>query len=73
MRFVYEESYVVAEQMQAGRRRMEVDEKTGFLVELDVHYDETPKFRPPVLTLPVIIKHPEYLDEESGYDFVRCW
>jgi hypothetical protein len=67
----YEGSYVITEQIQVGRGRVEIDEKTGFLVELDAHYDKGPKFRTPVLELPVMIKHPENFDEEAGYDFVK--
>jgi spore coat protein CotH len=67
----YEGSYVVTEQIQAGRGRVEIDDKAGFLVELDAHYDDEPKFRTPVLKLPVMIKHPKDLDGETGYDFVK--
>jgi spore coat protein CotH len=67
----YEGSYTVTEQIQAGRGRVEIDEDTGFLVEMDDHYDEEPKFKTPVLGLPVMIKHPEDLPEDSAYDFVK--
>jgi hypothetical protein len=67
----YEGSYTVTEQIQAGRGRVEIDEDTGFLVEIDDHYDEEPKFRTPVLELPVMIKHPEDFPEDGAYDFVK--
>jgi spore coat protein CotH len=67
----YEGSYVLTEQIQAGRGRVEIDENEGFLVELDDKYDEDPKFRTAILELPVMIKHPEDLEESSGYDFVK--
>jgi spore coat protein CotH len=65
----YEGSYVLTEQIQTGRGRVEIGDG-GFLVELDSYYDEEPKFKTPLLNLPVIIKHPEDA-EDSGYDFVR--
>jgi spore coat protein CotH len=67
----YEGSYTVTEQIQTGRGRVEIDEDTGFLVEIDAHYDEDPKFRTPILELPVMIKHPEDLPEDTAYDFVK--
>jgi spore coat protein CotH len=67
----YSGSYVVTEQIQVGRGRVDIDEDEGFLVELDGHYDEEPKFKTPVLGLPVMIKHPEDLTDDSGYDLVK--
>jgi spore coat protein CotH len=66
----YEGSYVVTEQTQTGRGRVDIHDN-GFLVELDSYYDEEPKFLTDILELPVMIKHPEDLTEDSGYDFVR--
>jgi spore coat protein CotH len=67
----YEGSYVLTEQIQAGKGRVDIDGDKGFLAELDTHYDEGPKFLTNILELPVMIKHPEGLTEDSGYDFVR--
>jgi spore coat protein CotH len=67
----YEGSYVLTEQIQTGPGRVDINEDQGFLVELDNHYDEDPKFLTPHLALPVMIKHPEDLAEDSGYDFVK--
>jgi spore coat protein CotH len=66
----YEGSYMVTEQLQTGPGRVDINEDGGFLVELDDHYDEEPKFQTPLLHLPVMIKHPEN-PEDSGYDFVK--
>jgi spore coat protein CotH len=63
----YEGSYVLTEQVSVGPGRVAIDEDGGFLVELDTHYDEEPKFRTPRLDLPVMIKHPE----EGGADAVK--
>ncbi|MDR0689957.1 MAG: CotH kinase family protein [Spirochaetaceae bacterium] len=67
----YGGSYVVTEQIQVGRGRVDIDENTGFLVEFDAHYDEDPKFRTSILELPIMIKSPEDLADDSGYDFVK--
>jgi spore coat protein CotH len=68
---VYEGSYVLTEQVQVGKGRVDIDEDDGFLVELDHHYDEEPKFTSASSQLPVMIKSPEDLADSSGYDFVK--
>ncbi|MDR2070426.1 MAG: CotH kinase family protein [Treponema sp.] len=66
----YEGSYVITEQVQVGRGRVDIDEETGFLVELG-SYDEEPKFQSSILELPIEIKHPEDLADDSGYALVK--
>jgi spore coat protein CotH len=66
----YEGSFVLTEHVQTGSGRIDINEDEGFLVELDGHYDEEPKFRTPHLELPVMIKHPEDV-EDSRYAVVR--
>jgi hypothetical protein len=68
---VYQGSYVLTEQMQVGKGRVDIDEDAGFFVELDSYYDEDPKFRTDLYNLPVMIKSPEDLTDSSGYDFVK--
>jgi spore coat protein CotH len=67
----YQGSYVLTEQVQVGKGRVDIDEDSGYLVELDVYYDEEPKFTTTNLELPVMIKSPEDLTDISGYDFVK--
>jgi spore coat protein CotH len=67
----YEGSYVLTEQIQTGKGRVDIDERGGFLAEMDSYYDEEPKFLTSILEMPVMIKHPEDLPAESGYDFVK--
>jgi hypothetical protein len=67
----YQGSYVLTEQVQVGAGRVAIDEDTGYLVELDVYYDEEPKFKTTHVQLPVMIKSPEDLSDPSGYDFVK--
>jgi hypothetical protein len=68
---VYEGSYVLTEQIQAGKGRVDIDEDDGFLVEMDSYYDEEPKFTSANYRLPVMIKSPEDLTDPAGYDFVK--
>jgi hypothetical protein len=73
----YEGSYILTEHIQVGAGRIDINtnDPGSFLVELDSYYDKEPKFRTPLLKLPVMIKHPENdtpgLTEVSGYDFVK--
>jgi spore coat protein CotH len=66
----YEGSYVVTEQIQMGRGRVDIQD-SGFFVELDSYYDEDPKLLTNILELPVMIKYPEDLTDNSDYEFVR--
>ena len=69
----YQGSYVLTEHMRAGDGRVDLDRNNGYLVELDIWYDEDPKFRTPNLNVPVIVKLPDLGADinQSGYDFVR--
>jgi hypothetical protein len=66
----YQGSYVLTEQMQVGKGRVDIDEKEGFFVEVDSYYDEDPKFRTDFFDLPVMIKSPEDVPFPEGYAFV---
>jgi hypothetical protein len=67
----YQGSYLLTEQVQVGKGRVDIDEDDGFLVELDFYYDEEPKFKTNIVQLPVMIKSPEDLSDNSGYQFVK--
>lgn len=67
----YQGSYLLTEHVQVHEGRVEIDEDAGFFVELDLHYDEDPKFTTAHYALPVMIKSPEDLPDPSGYDFVK--
>ncbi|KAA6321724.1 hypothetical protein EZS27_028659, partial [termite gut metagenome] len=66
----YQGSYVLTEQVQVNEYRVDIDEKTDFLVELDLYYDEPIKFRTQLLQLPVNVKSPE-VTSESEIEFVK--
>jgi hypothetical protein len=63
-------NYVLTEHNEVNKGRVDIDEEAGWMVELDVNYDEDPKFETNILHLPVMIKSPEDLSV-SGYDFVK--
>jgi hypothetical protein len=68
---VYEGSYVLTEQIQVGKGRVDIDKENGFLVELDNNYDEEPKFKTKILEIPVMIKSPDDFSDVSGYNFIK--
>lgn len=55
----YAGTYILTEQVQTGEGRVDIDEKNGFLVELDFRYDDDVKFRTDLYKLPVMVKSPE--------------
>ena len=68
----YQGSYVLTEHSRVGKGRVDIDPVNGYMVELDVYFDEDPKFRTPNLNLPVMILSPDLgVDiNASGYEFV---
>jgi hypothetical protein len=56
--------------VQVNEHRVDIDEKTDFLVELDLYYDEPIKFRTRLLQLPINVKSPE-VTSESEIEFVK--
>jgi len=66
----YSGSYVLTEQVQVNEHRVNINEETGFFIELDQYYDEDFKFRSGILNLPVNIKSPE-LNDNAGMAFVE--
>jgi spore coat protein CotH len=67
----YQGSYVLTEQVQTGKGRVDIDEDAGFLVELDSSYDEEPKFRTSKIPFPVMIKSPETIINGTADNFVK--
>lgn len=67
----YQGSYMLTEQVQVKKSRVNVSETEGFLAEMDQYYDEDPKFRTTLLGLPVMIKSPDLEDNpEVDLSFV---
>jgi len=67
----YRGSYLLTEQVQTGKGRVDIDEDNGWLVELDTTYDEEPKFRTNAIPLPVMIKTPETILNGTADNFVK--
>jgi hypothetical protein len=70
----YRGNYLLTEQNQVNKGRVDIDETEGWFVELDFHYDNEPKFKSTSYNLPVMIKTPEFEPanmNNSAYDFVR--
>jgi hypothetical protein len=68
----YRGNYLFTEQNQAGEGRVAIDEDDGWLVEVDFHYDEEPKFKTDAYELPVMVKSPETEPlDMTNEDYVR--
>ena len=65
-------SYLLTEHMRVGVGRVDIDPVTDYLVELDVYYDEDPKFKTNILNLPVMIKSPDFGTDinNAEYQFI---
>ena len=65
----YRGSYDLTQQLQTGGNRVNINEDEGFLVEMDVNYDEDWQFKTNHLQLPVMVKTPD-ITTASQMDFV---
>jgi len=63
-------SYVLTENKEVGKGRVDIDKNEGWWVEADNYWDEDPKFKSNILQLPFMISSPKDLPT-SGYDFVK--
>lgn len=61
----YQGSYIFTEKVGLSNNSVDVDEEVGCMLELDSYYDEDFKFRSTYSNLPVNIKEPELLEEET--------
>ncbi len=65
----YMGSYMFTEKVGLANNSVDVDENTGYLLELDTYYDETHRFKTEYYSLPVNIKEPdlsEYTNSEAS-------
>ena len=58
----YYGNYLITEQIQVKSSRVNISETEGFLIEMDLYYDDDPKFRTDLLGLPMMIKSPDLAD-----------
>lgn len=52
-------TYLLTEQIQEDKNRINIDEETGFLIEMDEYFDEDFRFRSKHYQLPIMLKDPE--------------
>lgn len=66
----YRGNYQFTEQKEIGKGRVDVDEKEGFLVELDAYFDEDYKFLTNHLSLPAMVAGPD-LNSEDEMEYIK--
>ena len=57
--------YWLGEAIKTDENRVNIDEENDFLVEMDVYYDETRKFKSKKKNLPYMIKNDDFMKEEK--------
>lgn len=57
--------YWLGEAIKIDENRVNIDEENDFLVEMDVYYDETRKFKSKKKNLPFMIKNDDFMTEEK--------
>ena len=70
----YKGNYLLTEPNQVNPGRVDINEKEGWLVEMDWYYDKEPKFITTNYELPVMIKSPEIEPvhiNNPAYNFVK--
>ncbi len=55
--------YWIGEQIKVDKNRVDIDEDNDYLIEMDVYYDETWKFKSSIKGLPYLIKNDDSMDE----------
>lgn len=63
----YRGSYTFTEKVGISNNSIDIDESTGYMLELDDYFDEVYKFRSSAFTLPVNVKEPDLTEEPYVY------
>ena len=68
-------NYYLCEQIKEDKNRVDIDKKTGYLLELDSYYDEPYKFRnPDLFDLPWMVKYPDEEDiTPEQFQYIQDW
>lgn len=66
----YRGNYQMTEQKETGKGRVDINTDGGFLVELDVYFDEDYQFESDYFKLPVMVQGPK-LSNESEMDYIK--
>lgn len=57
--------YWLGEQIKVDENRVDIDEENDYLIEMDVYYDETWKFKSEIKNLPYMIKNDDDMSQEK--------
>ena len=63
----YKGSYLLTEQIEVKKNRVDLDEDNSVMWELDSYFDEDPKFKSEIYNLPVMVKDPDLSAEQFDY------
>lgn len=63
----YKGSYVLTEQVEVKKNRIDLDEDNCIVWEFDTNYDEDLKFKSDAFGLPVMVKDPDLTDAQFDY------
>ena len=63
----YKGSYLLTEQIEVKKNRVDLDDKNSVMWELDSYFDDEPKFKSTAFNLPVMVKDPDLTTEQFEY------
>lgn len=63
----YKGSYLLTEQVEINKYRVDIDERNGILWELDSYFDEDWQFKSAAFNLPVMLKDPD-MESQAQFD-----
>ena len=64
----YKGSYLLTEQVEIKKNRVDISEDNGIIWELDAYFDEDPKFKSTAFNLPVMVKDPDLTENLSKFE-----
>ena len=69
----YRGNYMLTEHKEVAPGRVDIDPIEGWFIEIDIYYDDEPKFRTAKYDMPVMIKSPDFGTNSADpmYDFVK--
>lgn len=63
-------NYILTEQVEISKSRVNIDKKNGVLLELDTNYDEDFKFKSANYQLPVMVKEPD-IKSDAQFQIIK--
>lgn len=64
----YKGSYLLTEQVEINKYRVDIDETKSIMWELDSYFDEEPKFKSDHFNLPVMVKDPDLTEDAERFE-----